>query len=968
MPVLDVLRVLADEAVEAQAPLAAAIAEFKAADGDAARAEAAERYLESVRRLGAAGLALSFAGLQQLCIHIETNLALVDPADFPDEQLALFRDWIALLPPYLAAPKEHLARDRLVECLSREHWPRPLSAQEAEGLRAALAEVDAVIEAAEEAPKRPATATAEDVSIEIAPDVNRLLVDAFLAEGPMQTAQYTASIQAVTRGELGTDQVNECRRLIHAVKGAANTVGVRGIANLTHHLEDILEHLAERGQRPRGRLAKLLIDAADCLEMMFETLVSNEAPPAQAVDVLQQILDTANRIDRGEAVLDETLAPATAAAAPEPIPAPVEPEAASSQAAASAPQATPAAAPAPLPAQPKVVPRLHIPATTIDELLRLSGEMVISRAHIQERLHQTYKLLTDLAERHGLLWQQAEELETLATIRGIAAGQKTGNGAGGAGGGLFDALELDQYSELHGGVHAIVETTSDLQVLGNRIADLIATLDTAVNQEDILNKELHEVAMRSRMTPITTLEPRLQRALRQACEATGKSARLVFQSGDVVLDDQVITTLLDPLLHMMRNAVDHGLEATELRRKLGKPETGTVTLEFARDGGNVVVHCSDDGAGLDLRAIHAAAVNKGLVDEYAPIAEDEIARLILLPGFSTARNVTAISGRGVGMDIVANRIRSLNGAVLIRTEPGKGCRFSLRLPLSVGTSHCLLVKIAGVVFAVPTDHLDRVVYAGAKNAEHAGTGWIYRDKIDTCEVHDLATLLSYPAQRPFGQDDDLRPVIVARTEHGHTAVAIDGIQAGRDLVIKNLGKYLHGLRGVVGASLLGDGRIVPILDLPALLRIQRAEVRGDATGATADAATQSAARPDSAAQILVVDDSLSVRTALSELLTSEGFQVRMARDGIEALEEIEKARPDAVLVDLEMPRMNGLELASRLRSNSEFKNLPIIMVTSRSSDKHRAQARLSGVDEYVTKPFRESELLSHLRVTLHKAA
>jgi len=962
MPALDVLRVLADETAEATEPLAQALAQLKAAGDDAARAEATERYLERVRRLAAAAHALALPGLQQVCTHIETNLALLEPGTLTEDREAAFRDWIALLPAYLSAPKDVRARDKLVEYLSHGAWPRPLSGEEAQALIAALATIEE--ESPEElaASRRPAEASPEDVVLEIPADVNKLLVESFLTEGPLQTAVYTATIQAVIRGEAGAEAVNECRRVVHAVKGAANTVGVRGVATLTHHLEDILEYLAEHGERPRGALAKLLLDAADCLEMMFETLMRGEAPPAQAQSVLQRILDAANRIDRDEPVMDEPAAvPAPAAeivTATAAIAAPAEP--------ATAPTASAAASSPAAPVSPKVAPKLHIAATTIDEMLRLSGEMVISRAHIQERLHQTHKLLADLAERHDLLWRLAEEVETLATVRGIAAGQKGGNGPAGAGG-LFDALELDQYSELHGGVHAIAETTSDLQTFGNRIADLVATLDAAVNQEDILNRELHEVISRSRMTPISTLEPRLQRAVRQACEVTGKQARFAFRSGDVVLDDQVITALLDPLLHMVRNAVDHGLEDPVARLVLGKPETGAVTLEFLREGGNVLVHCRDDGAGLDLRAIRAAAVSRGLIDEHAPMADEEIARLVLLPGFSTRGNVSTVSGRGVGMDIVANRLRALNGTIQIHTESGKGCRFTLRLPLSVGTAHCLLVKAAGAIFAVPTDHLERVIYAGAKNVEHAGAGWIYRDKIDTCEVHDLCGLLDYPAPRPFGQDDDLRPVIVANTENGHTAVVIDGIQSGRDLVLKNLGKYLNGLRGVVGASLLGDGRIVPILDLITLLRQQRSETRGE-SAPLAHAASQAASGAAHLPQVLVVDDSLSVRTALTELLTSEGFEVRQARDGVEALEEIEKARPDAVLLDLEMPRMNGLELASRLRARREYRDLPIIMVTSRSSDKHRNQARVSGVNEYLTKPFRESELLSHLRLSLHKAA
>jgi chemosensory pili system protein ChpA (sensor histidine kinase/response regulator) len=517
---------------------------------------------------------------------------------------------------------------------------------------------------------------------------------------------------------------------------------------------------------------------------------------------------------------------------------------------------------------------------------------------------------------------------------------------------------------MHGAVHGFVETAADVQTLGTRVLDALAAIETAVTQQGLVNSELHEQIMRARMVAASAIEPRLARTVRQVCDVTAKRARLEFQGGDVMLDDHVVNDLINPLAHLLRNAVDHGLEPPQVRVALGKPEEGSLRLTFAREGNHIVIRCEDDGAGLDLHRIHGVAVQRGLIPENADLSEAEVARLILLPGFSTSDRVSETSGRGVGMDIVHNGIRKLKGSLDIQTFTGKGCRFILRLPLTLGSAHCLLVHSAGTLVAIPTDTLDRVVYTGARNVERLGTNWVFREERESCDVHDLAELLGHAAGTALGQSGDMRPVVVVRDTGGAQAVVVDALLSGRDLVIKNLGRYLAGARGVVGASLLGDGRVLPVLDMHELLRLRR----GGATVVRPQfARAQAAARP-SLTSILVVDDSLSVRQALTQLLEDDGYQVTTAKDGVEALECFAKERPAAMLVDLEMPRMNGLELTQRLRGNEATRHLPVIMVTSRTSDKHRTQAQLAGVDLYLTKPYRESDLLARLRSMLHKAA
>jgi chemotaxis protein histidine kinase CheA/ActR/RegA family two-component response regulator/plasmid stabilization system protein ParE len=956
MPSPEVLAVLADEVADAAESLAKALTDYGAASGPDQAAEAIERYREPVQRIADTSELLNLEGLQQLCAHIETNIAALDGRTPGSALRELLEKWPALVIGYLRAPQDGVYSHELVDHFRNTGWPAPLGAVEAINLTRKLSTIADSTDDASDTPARAMEARPEDVTLAIPADVNPALVESFLTEGPLQAGAYTSLVEHVIRGGAGPESLNEARRLVHSIKGAANTIGVRGVAQLTHHLEDLLEYLVQRSITPQGALAKLLMDAADCLEMMLESLLDNEPAPSQSQSVLQRLLDAANAIDRGEAidVADAGTKKHPTPAADDTAHKPVTSAVASP--AAAAPASDTRSSP------PTDVKRaIRVAAATIEEVLRLSSEMTISRSHIQELLHQAFSVTAELREHHGLLQNRATELDNMVTVQGVAAGQKRGD-VGGTG--IFDALEMDQYSELHGTVHGFVETAADIQALGTRLLDALAAVETAVTQQGFVNAELHEQVMRARMVAASAIEPRLARTVRQVCDATGKRARLEFLGGDVMLDDHVVNDLINPLVHLLRNAVDHGLEPPDQRAAAGKPEDGTVRLAFVREGNHIVIRCEDDGAGLDLSRIHGIAVQRGLVSENTELSDTEIARLILLPGFSTSGNVSEISGRGVGMDIVHTGVRKLKGTIDIQTANGKGCRFTLRLPLTLGSAHCLLVRSAGTLAAIPTDTLDRVVYTGAHNIERLGAHWTYREEHESIDVHDLADLLGYPAERMLGQADDARPVIVVNDAEGKQAVVVDALLSGRDLVIKHLGHYLMGAKGIVGASQLGDGQVLPVLDMHELLHLRRGET---VIAPPQLVRTHSATRP-TLTDILVVDDSLSVRQALTQLLEDDGYKVHTAKDGVEALEYLSKERPAALLVDLEMPRMNGLELTQRLRERDDTRNLPVIMVTSRTSEKHRMQAQLSGVDLYLTKPYREGDLLTRLRSMLSQAA
>ena len=961
MPMLDILAVLADEVGETRQVIAAAAEDLVHASAEPAFEEARDRCQEQIGRVGSAAEALGLGGLRQVCDHVLANLAGSVPGAVDDRCAAAIRAWPDLVIQYLQSPRDPVRCRALIEPLLDLGWPNALGQEAAVRLEQSLFEIGDAETQAEPVAVRQTLARPEDISVDLPEQVNEVLLDAFLTEGPLQTSHYMEVIQEVIRSQR-VESLSEARRVIHALKGAANTVGVRGIAVVSHHLEDILEYLYENAVVPDSETARLMISVGDCLDGMFDAIMGADAPPAQALRTLQEVLDLANRVDRGD-LKDASVSPVFA----DPVAVQAESGGESHGVVrGSDERATPEPAAAVEAVSARVERKARVPQKSLDEMLRISGEIAIGRSNIQERLQQSLKLIRDMRERTSALRRRAGELDALMTVQGVAANRRTAAEAVRSGAGeTFDLLEMDQYSELHTTVQGLIEAISDSQILGDRVVDALSGVQVGLNQQSPLNNDLHDLLTRARMQPVATFESRLQRTVRQACDASKKSATLQIDGKDVVLDDQMVDLLMDPLQHLLRNAVDHGLEAPQTRVQLGKSETGVITLSFSRDGNYLLIRCRDDGGGLDLFRIHSVAVDRGLISEKENLTPAQLARLILHPGFSTKGQVTELSGRGVGMDIVNTNISRLKGTIDIQSEPGQGCAFVLRLPMSIGMAHCLLVRAAGQVYAIPSEGLDRVVFEGTQSIEQLGHERMFRDETDACSVHSLTALLDPAVSGRAEEDGALLPVVVMRSEKEKHAIVVDAVMSGRDLVIKSVGPYLQGIRGVIGVSILGDGRVVPILDIGGMLRTADVSTLPVVKTAVPEKRQQ---KSEHRVEVLVVDDSLSVRTALVQLLGGDGYSVRTARDGIEALEEIAKRRPSVMLVDMEMPRMNGLELLSRIRSGNSGVRIPVIMITSRSSSKHRDQALAAGADIYVTKPYREDDLLVQIQTMVADAA
>jgi chemosensory pili system protein ChpA (sensor histidine kinase/response regulator) len=420
------------------------------------------------------------------------------------------------------------------------------------------------------------------------------------------------------------------------------------------------------------------------------------------------------------------------------------------------------------------------------------------------------------------------------------------------------------------------------------------------------------------------------------------------------IDGNVLNQLVEPLMHLLRNSIDHGVEAAELRAAAGKPADGRIELTFSRDGASILVRVADDGRGLDIVAIRRRAAEHGLIAANAAMADDEVARLVLLPGFSTRAEATQVSGRGIGMDAVNAAVLTLNGSLRLHNAPGRGLTVELRLPASLMTTHGLLVRHENRVVAISSYGVQDIRYVTNDLLEVIGESVVYRDGDRIYSLEPLDRLIGGSA--PTGPDQrGWFPALIVQTESGALrAVRVQEVLDSQDLVVKDFGRYVARPVGVAGVTVLGDGSIAPVLDLPQLLRAPVGTLR------PLPRRSVEHSRVEARRLALVVDDSLSARRAAAQLMSDAGFEVRTAIDGLEAASMIEKRVPDVVLVDMEMPRMNGLEFTAHLRTRDATCNVPVIMITSRSTDKHRRQAEAAGVDVYLTKPFSGEQLLEQV--------
>jgi len=940
-----ILGMLASELNDVTPQLAEIAGNIVTADNTDQLTEAVENYQELVTRICTVSEELGLTGLVLVCNFVTSNvsqIAALPLAERPPSVETLL-GWPKVIIDHLAEPNNDALCIAVVDYLELETWPSPLPYREVRDLIEGLT-TELEVSGDYEIEAREIEATPEDVSLVLSDDISPELIEAFFAESPGHAEAFSKLMETIASGKDIQTSVEAAQRIAHTLKGSGNLVGARGIANLSHHIEDIFEYIAKNQITPPRALSNTMQEAADTIEIMLEYLQGLAPIPEDAQRVLQDVLDWANRIDSGNFRQDDFSSEKLDAAQSESIsktPAPDFVERRKEPGSDSKPSVS-------------VADTVRVPLDILDNVFRIVSETAITIGQIQEHLNRLEEGDKMIRKNDNSLQQQRYELENLVSIRGMAAKHRYNAAVGGSDSG-FDPLEMDEYDEFYGAAHSYIEGVADSREILREVTNEVSELSSLFLLQQRLNKELQEVVMTTRMVPVSNIAARLQRAVRQVCRATGKQAELSIIGEDLLMDGDVLSKLADPLMHMLRNAVDHSIEASDTRFDQGKPVEGKITLSFRQEGNNVVVHCADDGQGLDYERIRETAIQRGLLTEQEQTDNQTLARFILHSGFSTSQQVTQISGRGVGMDVVHNTIQALNGAMDVGDADTGGTLISMRLPITLLTSHCLLAGVGDdLVYAIPTIALTQILSPGTGKIGEVGDHITYQLGKDVYMVYSLKSLLGMPDESEI--DIENSTVLLVQTVDGVIAVTVEQVVSSYDLVIKNLGMYIKSIPGVAGVSILGNGNVIAVLDLPTLLQVR------DTTSKLLDSANYQvpAAREIKLPSVLIVDDSLSVRNSLSQLMSDGGYRPITARDGLEAINIMTEDTPDIVLTDLEMPRMNGLELVSYIRNSEQNTNLPIVMVTSRTLAKHRQQAELAGVNRYITKPFTEDEVLSSI--------
>ncbi|MFN2360905.1 MAG: Hpt domain-containing protein [Marinobacter sp.] len=729
----------------------------------------------------------------------------------------------------------------------------------------------------------------------------------------------------------------EAQRALHTLKGGARLSQLSNLGDLAHALET---RLIDLGGNTPGE------DAWQAITADHDAIVA-------------LVADIRNRFENTGAV------PEPAKPEPEQPEAPKAPEPDAEKPAESEKPVAPAPKPNKAPSRSKAPAKaataqrapqetIRVSAPLLDELVNLAGETSITRGRLEQQTSDFSHNLDEMAATIERLREQLRRMEIETETQILFRAEKE---HGPDYGDDFDPLEMDRYSAIQQLSRALTESSSDLADLRETLSDRVRDTETLLVQQSRINTELQEGLMKTRMIPFASMVPRLRRIVRQISGELSKKVEFDVRNPEGEMDRNILERMIAPLEHMLRNALDHGIEAPADRKKAGKPETGEVTLSLTREGGDVVLRMIDDGAGIPAQVIRDKAIRQGMMSADEDLSEREILQFILQPGFSTAQQVTQISGRGVGMDVVASEIKQLGGSLDIDSTVDKGTVFTVRLPFTVSVNRALMVSTGEDFYAIPLNTIEGIVRVSTYELEeyYKPDAPLYEYAGQQYRLQYLGSLLNSD-HHPKLQGQALPlPVILVRGAEQPMALQVDSLMGSREIVVKSLGPQFSTVRGVSGATILGDGNVVVILDLPAMIRSDILSERQRI--ANLEKAKEASRREEQATMVMVVDDSVTVRKVTSRLLERNGMEVITAKDGLDAVAQLQDHKPDIILLDIEMPRMDGFEVASFVRHDDNLRDTPICMITSRTGEKHRERALAIGVNEYLGKPFQETELL-----------
>ncbi|MFL6536185.1 MAG: Hpt domain-containing protein, partial [Pseudomonas sp.] len=751
------------------------------------------------------------------------------------------------------------------------------------------------------------------------------LLEIFLEEGFDILDSSGAALLRWQEDPANRQAVETLLRDLHTLKGGARMVEIAPIGDLAHELENLYEGLSTGLLQPSPALFTLVQGGHDRLAQMLDAVRAGQ--PCPPGDRLIARIQAVNHPQASEASEDA----AAPAIAPSPTP-PARPE-----------PATPSDG----------ADMVKVSAELLDDLVNLAGETSIFRGRIEQQVNDARVALGEMETTIERMRDQLRRLDTETQGRILSRQQVDAERLGYE---EFDPLEMDRHSQLQQLSRALFESASDLLDLKETLDRSNHDAENLLQQQGRINTELQEGLVRTRMVPFERMLPRLKRIVRQVAQELGKDVEFVVDNAEGEMDRNVLERMAAPLEHMLRNAVDHGLEPADVRIAAGKPARGRISLDLSREGGDIIFDIRDDGAGVPLDAVRRKAIKRGLLASDSDISDRDVLQFILQPGFSTAEKITQISGRGVGMDVVHEEVRQLGGSMSIDSTPGQGVHFRIRLPFTVAVNRALMVQCHEDQYAIPLNTIESIVrvlpaeldgYYQLDPPTYTYAGQRY----ELCYLGELLKTGARP--KLLGQSQPL-PVLLVQCNERHVAVQVDATTGTREIVVKSLGPQFSAVRGLSGATILGDGRVVLILDLLAPIRALPHQVP------RRDVPTEGEGEPQRPLLVLVVDDSVTVRKVTSRLLERHGMHVLTAKDGVDAMALLAEHSPDLMLLDIEMPRMDGFEVATQVRNDPRLAHLPIIMITSRTGQKHRDRAMAIGVNDYLGKPYQESVLLDSI--------
>ena len=799
-------------------------------------------------------------------------------------------------------------------------------------------------------------------------EIDSDLIDIFIEEADELIESCEDILQKIINNPDDVDSIHQLQRYMHTLKGGARMAELTPVGDLTHLLESLVIRVSDKQVKADKLLFDTLNEAVDRLAVMLKN-VKDRAPIDTASDLVAQLealkrgeVPEKRAVERYDIELDDLSATKQ-----------IE-EQFSEQKPAEEQDQGGQIKPGPnfgrrasdREEKPQWGERatdtnyrdtqelIRVRADLLNDLVNHAGEVSIHHARMGKQMSDISFNLNELEATVVRLKQQLRNLEIETEIQIRSSFEKESDQYDDD----FDPLEMDRYSTIQQLSRSLTETAGDVESIREILSDIVRDSEKLLLQESRVSTELQEGLMRTRMVRFGGLSTRLRRIVRQTSRELGKEVELSVFGDSNELDRTVLDRIIAPLEHMLRNAVAHGIEAPDKRLAAGKPETGRITIMVDRQGADVVLKISDDGAGINAGAVRNKAIKQGLLDADSKVSDREVLQFILKSGFSTAETVSQVAGRGVGMDVVDSELKQLGGVLEIDTIPGRGTEFTIRLPLTLAINQALLVSAADDVYAIPLASIEGVVRVTGAELQrfYRSDNRLYEFNNVNYELRHLGQLLT--GQRPdYSEQYGLFPVLLTQVGNSHFALHVDELVGRREIVVKPVGHQIGMVRGIAGATILADGRVVLILEMSAL-------VVGDSLFREPqhDEVVPEEVVPEKveARRIMVVDDSITIRKVTARMLERNGIQVMLAKDGIDATNQLIDTKPDLMLLDIEMPRMDGFELATYIRNDERLRDLPIIMITSRTGEKHKEKAREIGVNRYLGKPYQEEELLRNI--------